>query len=201
MRSSTNLLTAGLVILFSCSWAAAAEIATKDGLSLKFNADGQVAALALDGQALPANGLGGFVLTELKAPQGARREAGLLKGKVAAQNGKLTWTGDAGEGLKLEATFVATDHIAVSGTIRDTSGKDRAIILRFVVPVQAGDGWQYGASLYGIEKAGVNPAASRRLACEGGVRLPQMPFNSLSDPAGVAVQRVSARPCQNATAR
>jgi len=181
-----RFLICGIVVLLSCSWAAGAGIVTKDGLSLAFDDDGRITAVNLGGQALPAPGPGGFELTEVLPPKAQRRDAGLLKGKVISQGGKLTWTGEAGEGLALEASLVATDHIAVHGTVRDTTGKDRAVVVRFVVPVRAGEGWQYGASLYGIEKAGSNPSGSRRLRCEGDVRLPQMPFNSLSDPVGGA---------------
>jgi len=183
--SARLLICATAVACLSC-WAAAAGIATKDGLSLALDADGRITAVSLDGKALPAPAPGGFVLTEVLPPDARRRDAGLLTGKVTAADNTLTWTGDAGDGLTLQATLVATDHIAIDGIVRDTTGKDRAVAVRFVVPVRAGDRWQYGASLYGIEKAGRNPARSRRLRCEGGVLLPQMPFNSLSDPASGA---------------
>jgi len=108
------------------------QAATKDGLVLKVG-NGTVQSLRVGGK-------------ELAGPS----PAGFLVRDVAAGSDFCTFNGGADSpelGLKLQAEFKARpDHIAVSGRISDTSGKDRAVTLLFALPIDA-TGWHWGEDI------------------------------------------------------
>ncbi len=122
-------------------------VRTTDGLDLTFAADGTVRAVAVGGRALPMTGPGGFYLTEIVAPKGKRTEHGLLQGKVTQVGGRLRFESRDCDGLKVLATFEATDRIDVAGEVVDTTGKDRAAKVEFVLPVDL-VGWTYDNTPY-----------------------------------------------------
>lgn len=106
-------------------------VATDDGLKLTLR-DHAVTSLASEGQAL-----------------GCESPAGFLVRDFAANSDVQTFTdGVAAKlGLKLQATYTASsNHIAVTGRLVDTAGRDRAVTLLFALPVDA-SGWWWGEDM------------------------------------------------------
>ena len=103
---------------------------TGDGLAVGYNwQDGCVSALRLGDQDLHAAGI----------------PSGFLARDVAADSHFYGFRNGVCPELNLKLTAQLTehpDHIRVSGTVSDTSGEDRAIVLVFALPVDA-RGWTW----------------------------------------------------------
>jgi hypothetical protein len=106
-----------------------------------------VAAATKDGLALR---MGGGAVQSLRVGSnelGDAASSGFLARDVAAGSDFYSFGGSAScpeLSLKLQTEFKAeSNHIAVSGRISDTSGKDRAVTLLFALPIDV-TGWHWG---------------------------------------------------------
>lgn len=118
-------------------------VATKDGLQLSFAPDGTLQMVQLARKQF--RGVGGFFFAEpTDAPENLRWAP--LKGKGKRKGDRVTWQ-LSGAGLELTATFMERpDAIFGEGVVRDTTGKDRAIVLAFALPLDATN-WQWWDNL------------------------------------------------------
>ena len=101
---------------------------TMDGLELIYRG-GQVQAVKVDGRELSGGRAGGFMAWD-----------------AAAQSDVWAFENGVCSKLNLELDVKVTaqaDCLAFDGTIRDKTGKDRAVTLMFALPVEA-DGWRWG---------------------------------------------------------
>ena len=122
----------------------AKRLETKDGLALGLSASGQVGELQVAGKGLlPADTtpLGGFFLRDHKAGP----EVVPVQGRFETWNIGLGQAGTfPGTGVELKASYTASRHgIAIGGTLKDTTGRDRAVTLYFALPVAAAEGLQW----------------------------------------------------------
>jgi hypothetical protein len=104
------------------------KLSTRDGLSLTIR-DNTITSLQVDGKELGAPSPSGFLVRDF-----------------AADSDVFAFTGGACKdlGLSLEASFnAAKDHLAIAGSVTDTTGRDRAITLLFALPLDA-KGWRWG---------------------------------------------------------
>lgn len=165
---------------------AAHRVQSGDGLALAFSSSGQLADVRADGNTAWLSGiapLGGFFIKDVAAGP----DLVAVRSKFEETTDGLRQTGQfPGTDISLEATLsVKPDHIAVSGAIEDTTGKDRAVSLYFALPV-AGTGKQWwdtiddvrtidGKSEYGHYSAarfGANGKSSvYPFGCVGGLAL------------------------------
>lgn len=90
------------------------------------------AQLELDGRAVPlAAGHGGFVIRDFNAG----RDVALRAGKIAPEGKGTKFTAE-GDDLTLQATFTPRDGcVMVAGEIATTRTAERAVIVRYVLPV------------------------------------------------------------------
>ncbi len=122
------------------------EVRTEDGLDLRLGADGTVAAVTLDNRALRLLPEGaGFDVTEFLPPDGARRQLGLVRGNVVQTGAGVEMRGGLPDaGLDFRARFRGlAGRIEVEGEVTDTTGRDRALMVVFRLPIQA-EGWRWG---------------------------------------------------------
>jgi len=119
-----------------------ARVETSDGLALEFAANGSLRGVFANGKAVPLRGPGGFYLAEVLAPNGKVKDHGLLPGAVSVEGNSLCVQGRTSDGLQLVARLTASDRLEIAGEIRDKTGKDRAVIVEFVLPVDC-TGWTY----------------------------------------------------------
>lgn len=104
------------------------EFQTDDGLKLALSGQ-RVASLKVAGRELTADSPGGFFARD-----------------VAVNSDLCNFTNGvcSALGLKIEASLLTrADHIVVEGTVTDTTGKDRAVLLLFALPIDA-RGWIWG---------------------------------------------------------
>ncbi|MEW6355250.1 MAG: hypothetical protein AB1696_02915 [Planctomycetota bacterium] len=149
-------------------------LATKDGLNLGLGDDGGVWSVSL-GDA------------DVTSPDVKKRPFGLLvgdmfqgrfsQGKAAVkQDGdRTTVTTDYGD-LSLRSTVaydVRPNHVAVAGTVEDTTGSDRAVDLLLRLPV-GGPGWTWWDEL----------ATQRAIAADGRYETDEFIFACLTDKEG-----------------
>ena len=108
-------------------------IGTKDGLELQFDAQGRLAGLSAGGKDLFGRAPGGLWLGDVAADgPWLRPDCRIAKDAVGA-----TLTGTEQEaGLTLETRWESTaDGIDVHATVKDLTGKDRAVTAYFVLPL------------------------------------------------------------------
>lgn len=104
---------------------------TGDGLRLAL-AGGRVVGLEAGGRSLAASAHSGFLARDVAA-------ASDLYGFQDGACPEL--------GLRIESTVTAhADHLAIEGCVTDTTGKDRAILLVFALPLDAA-GWKWSDDL------------------------------------------------------
>jgi hypothetical protein len=109
-----------------------------------------------------------------------------VSGKVETGEGRATLRGALPEaGLELEAAFVGgPECIRVDGQVRDSTGKDRAVAMRFALPLDlAGWTWYNDAE----ERRTIEPGSPFRHTydCESGIgRCSIYPWSALTGPAG-----------------
>jgi hypothetical protein len=119
------------------------SVKTADGLEVVFAKDATIRHVMLEGRELPLRGKGGFYVTEVLPPDGKRKSYGLVTGQIRDVKSGMEIHDGAGDGLELQAIVsYGGDQLFVSSTIRDTTGKDRALIVEFVLPVDC-TGWMY----------------------------------------------------------
>ncbi len=106
---------------------ATSTVATEDGLRLGL-AGQRVVSLQVDGADVTSPAAGGFLARDVAAQSGVYR----------FENGLCPELG-----LRVDASLTArSNHIVVEGRITDTTGRDRAILLLFALPIDA-IGWQW----------------------------------------------------------
>lgn len=112
---------------------AQAALQTQDGLKLEFDAQGRPAGLTVSGKSVLGQGAGGLWVRDVGA------EGPWLRPDYAvSKDGKETTLAgkDAAAGLALESRWEATgDGIDVHATVKDLTGKDRAVTAYFVLPL------------------------------------------------------------------
>lgn len=104
------------------------KLSTRDELSLTMR-DNRITSLQVDGKELGAPSPSGFLVRDF-----------------AVNSDVYAFTDGACKdlGLSLEASFnAAKDHLAIAGSVTDTTGRDRAITLLFALPLDA-KGWRWG---------------------------------------------------------
>jgi hypothetical protein len=122
-----------------------ATVSTRDGLAMTLDGSGSATHVRLGGRdvAPKAGGYGGFYAWDItQAPQYHR----FTEAAPPSSDGTLNLRCES-LGLSLSASFRASDdHIDLTGDLADLTGKDRAIILVFALPVDA-SGWTWGDDL------------------------------------------------------
>jgi hypothetical protein len=113
-----------VLLLLAATLAHAGEAAAKaGGVAVGFDRGARVTGLAVAGARLPAVGKGGFRIAEV-LPGGKRVDHGWWEGKPLA-------------GLTLKPKLLESrKYIDVTTEIKDTTGKDRALIVSFTLPVK-----------------------------------------------------------------
>ena len=104
------------------------KLSTRDGLNLTMR-DNTITSLQVGGKELGVPSPSGFLVRDF-----------------AADSDVYAFTEGACKdlGLRLEASFdAAKDHLAIAGSVTDTTGRDRAVTLLFALPLDA-TGWQWG---------------------------------------------------------
>jgi hypothetical protein len=104
------------------------KLSTRDGLRLTLR-DSTVASLQVEGKHLEGSSPSGFLVRDFAADSDFH---------------SFTEGACTGLGLELRTEFAAfRDHVAVTGRIADTTGRDRAVTLLFALPLDA-TGWHWG---------------------------------------------------------
>lgn len=177
--------------IFACAlaaWPAAAQqaplVRTGDGLALRLAADGTVAGLTLDKNALPLSPQpAGFHIVEYQPPDGARRDWGVLRGKLTlGRDGLELQCAPAEAGLSFEARFRGLPgRIEVEGVVADTTGKDRALLVSFRLPIAA-EGWQWGDNMDRAREiaAGGSYDIDDRLGEKRDIPVSRLPYTAIS---------------------
>jgi hypothetical protein len=118
---------------------------TSGGLGLQFDSSGRMSGVTLDGRDIASGVAGGFYVVDA-----ATGEKGLCTGRFTGTGDGSLFAGTI-DGLQagIEARFVNRgDCLEVQGTLRDTSGSDRALVLCFKIPLQgSGFTWWDDADL------------------------------------------------------
>ena len=125
------------------------SLRTQDGLGVQLRADGVVVGVTVGRPAARlSSATGGFQLTEYLPPDGSRREWGFVRGKLEAEGGAQVLRSEpVGAGLDFRARFqVLAGYIDVNGEVADKTGKDRALLVDFRLPLNA-EGWLWGDGL------------------------------------------------------
>ncbi len=120
-----------------------------------------------------------FSITE--ANEGVYRP---IEAKAAKQgDGVVVRGGLPAAGLELEATFTGGDEcIRVEGMVRDTTGEDRAVGVRFALPLNA-EGWTWYTDAEEHETVAAGGAYRHTYNCESGIGVCSIyPWSALSGP-------------------
>jgi hypothetical protein len=149
---------------------AQAKYSARDGLSLEISPrDWRVSSLKIGARELSAR----------NAPSGfMARDVASESDYFGFENGTSTSLG-----LQLDAKVVnAADHIAIEGTLRDTTQKDRAVSLVFALPVDA-TGWNWGAHIRSARQIASGGEFSTNVAFEAGSNgsHAQYPYSNIYD--------------------
>jgi len=124
--------------------AEAATLPTGDGLRLGVSPAGRVTSLRIGPVALPLKAEGGFALADFKAQPEGEGVYRPVTGKVTGKGSQLTFRGVLpGSGLELDATLMGGQEcLRVEGVVRDTTGEDRAVGVKFSLPLDL-EGWTW----------------------------------------------------------
>lgn len=122
--------------------APAARLRTADGLSLDLGADGGLLALGADpGEAREPWPRGCFALTDHTAAGGLQFATGRVQPGEDGRRARLELRFD-GSPFSLSAQAeAAEDHIAITGTLRNSADDDRAVTLLCLLPVPGAETW------------------------------------------------------------
>jgi len=117
-----------------------ATVATDDGLALRFDAQGRLAAAALDGVQVGRPGeapLIGLLVRDVAADS----PPVALTGQVQpTERGVLTRLSAGALDVGVEALYAAMgDHISVNVAVENLSSEDRALTVYFALPIPAGE--------------------------------------------------------------
>ena len=104
--------------------------------------DGKIASVELDGDRLPAGGVGGFYLRQ---PNDAQKVP--MVGNAVSKDGKLQLTLTSPLQAKVSAVLTEGEgFLEVAGELDNLTGTDRGLWLGFNVPVNT-TGWKWGQTL------------------------------------------------------
>jgi len=119
------------------------EIRTDDGLQLRWNSKGDIVAVKGGRRRMELAGKGGFSARECLVPSGTMKDLGRFRGTLAQRGKALRYTGAIRDaGLELDASIRGGKFIDIRGEIEDLTGLDRALNLRFSIPLQLA-GWTW----------------------------------------------------------
>ncbi len=161
----------------------AATYSTGDGLEITLTG-GRVARLSVDGRNLTGSAPSGFLARDM-----------------ATQSDVFSFEEGAcpNLGLLLRATIVTNaDHLAVAGTVTDTTGLDRAVMLLFAIPLDA-LGWSWGQDIREQRPVAVPEELSNTVSvnCGANGRHSLYPLACVSDDrSGLALAVDMAKPAQ-----
>jgi hypothetical protein len=157
-------------------------VAKTAGRELRVARDGAIRAVANAGKPLPLLDLpGGFEVAEYL---GARREARVLRPLPHPTRGGLAWSYD-GAKLTLSVDIQETPgYLRFHGKLKDTSGKDRALIVAFTLPINAW-GWTWWDDPDRVRRVthGVRYTSYSFLGEKRDIPISRLPFATLADPA------------------
>jgi hypothetical protein len=123
--------------------AASTTLHTDDGLRIALKADGSIGAVAAGGKKLPLVGGGGFAIEEVIRPRGEVRRLATVVSSVTGSKAGARYSGAIpSAGLELKASIKGGKCIAVRGEVRDLTGMDRALRVKFTLPVNL-RGWTW----------------------------------------------------------
>jgi len=124
------------------------RLQTANGLALELGVDGSLAGLKLQGARQPVRRAPLFDVREVLRPDGKRTAARPFAGRAFRKPGRIHFRGRVREAaLELKADFRLEGgrhrrYISVDGTVSDLSGSDRALLVRFNLPLEL-DGWEW----------------------------------------------------------
>ncbi|NOX53346.1 MAG: hypothetical protein GXP27_02685 [Planctomycetes bacterium] len=161
----------------------AVALATDDGLSLHFLSDGTLDAVQLDDQRFVAPRGAGLFVGDYRL-----RRFWPAAGALSTRDNKARLRCELKEaGLQLEAEFQVLQHaVAVSGWVRDTTERDRAIDVCLTLPFGQ-PGWSWWEDM----------AIHEKLDGASGFSKKDFPLAAVTGPdAGLAVAVPADAPCQ-----
>lgn len=161
---------------------AGSAVKSQDGLSITFGNEGRVESILVDEQSLPIASTGGFQIKDVRSQTGFLP----VTVSVAVSNGITHLLGKLEEQrLELRANVSSKgEYLAVDGFLRDLIGKDRAIDLKFSLPVDA-RGWNWGG---GIEdERSIEKAAHGHRAADGVTVYPLAPISNAKLNVGLSM--------------
>jgi len=109
-----------------------------------------------------------------------------IEAKAEGQGNKTIVRGGLPEaGLEMEAAFTGDDEcVRVEGMVRDTTGEDRALGVRFALPLDA-EGWTWYTDAEERETVAAGGAYRHTYNCESGIGVCSIyPWSALSGPEG-----------------
>lgn len=118
----------------------ATEVATDDGLALRFDAEGRLAGVALDGEEVGRPGeapLIGLLVRDVAADSPPVAPTGQVQ---ATERGLLVRQTAGALDVGVEALYAAMgDHISVNVSVENLRAEDRALTVYFALPIPAGE--------------------------------------------------------------
>jgi hypothetical protein len=142
------------------------EVSTDDGLLIRFAPDGGVEHVAMADAALKAAPGPLFAVEEVLLPDGRKTGWEPFSGTVAAAEQGVRFEGESrSRALAVEASITGGPFIDIRGAVRDLTGRDRAIRLRFTLPVELA-GWRWQSTAFRgavIDKGQVYPSEAKDL--------------------------------------
>jgi hypothetical protein len=159
------------------------KASTRDGLQLTLR-DNTITSMRVDGKELSASSPSGFLARDFAADSDVYAFGGGACPEL---------------GLKLDASFSpGRDHIAVTGHVSDTTGRDRAVTLLFALPLDA-TGWQWGDDARQSRRIESNTEFANTVSLRSGAngKMSLYPLAALwNDRAGLALALDMDHPAQ-----
>ncbi|MFH1920214.1 MAG: NEW3 domain-containing protein [Planctomycetota bacterium] len=156
-RAKLCLLLATMMIGGGKGLAGQTTVTSGDGLGVSISETGALERLTIDGESLLSNNLEEFhPVAVCDVIQGARFLP--AKGSVVEKSDKAMVQEAELDGMSLGLTarYEATDELLqVKLSVRDTSGEDRGLLVRFALPIQA-EGWSWWDDLQTDRKIGTS---------------------------------------------
>jgi len=137
------------------------SVRTDDGLVVEMSSTGAVRAVRDRSRGLPLAGPGGFSVEECVPPKAREVDHGRVEGKVVRRGQRLSFSGGIeAAGLELNASIKAGPYVEIAGEVKDLTGRDRALRVRFTLPVRL-RGWKWentAATSRRVEKGKTYPS-------------------------------------------
>jgi hypothetical protein len=139
LASGKSTVKTTLAAILALTLTANAATVSTGSLSLTIDTSGRVTGTALHGSALPVVGTGGFELADFAV---STNTFNAVSGVTSATSGGIAIAA-TNSTVRLDATITTNANtIAVSGTLTNLAASDRAIALRFRLPVNL-SGWTW----------------------------------------------------------